>query len=131
MAYAEQGYIAEAFLNFLALLGWSPGDDREILSREELIGLFTLEAVGKANAVFGIEKLEWSGDRLSVIGDQDEAAIDQRHNIYYDMETGTLAGCIYYKEISKKNNGVPKIIELDGAPGVKEVSADLISQLDQ
>jgi len=59
MAYAEQGYIADAFFNFLALLGWSPGDDREILSREELIELFTLEGVGKANAVFGIDKLEW------------------------------------------------------------------------
>jgi glutamyl-tRNA synthetase len=59
MAYAEQGYMAEAFFNFLALLGWSPGDDREILSREELIDLFTLEGVGRANAVFGIEKLDW------------------------------------------------------------------------
>jgi len=59
MAYAEMGYLAEAFFNFLALLGWSPGDDREILSREELIELFSLEGVGKANAVFGIEKLDW------------------------------------------------------------------------
>jgi glutamyl-tRNA synthetase len=59
MAYAEQGYIAEAFFNFLALLGWSPGDDRELFSREELIDLFSLEGVGRANAVFGTDKLEW------------------------------------------------------------------------
>jgi glutamyl-tRNA synthetase len=59
MAYAEMGYLPEAFFNFLALLGWSPGDDREILSRRELTELFTLEGVGKANAVFGIEKLDW------------------------------------------------------------------------
>lgn len=59
MAYAEMGYIPDAFFNFLALLGWSPGDDREILNRQELIELFTLEGVGKANAVFGTEKLDW------------------------------------------------------------------------
>ena len=56
MAYAEMGYLPDAFFNFLSLLGWSPGDDREILSRQELIELFTLEGVGKANAVFGTRK---------------------------------------------------------------------------
>jgi glutamyl-tRNA synthetase len=59
MSYAEMGYLSEAFFNFLSLLGWSPGDDREILSRRELIELFTLEGVGKANAVFGLDKLDW------------------------------------------------------------------------
>ncbi len=59
MAYAGMGYLPEAFFNFLALLGWSPGDDREILTRQELIELFSLEGVGKANAVFGTEKLDW------------------------------------------------------------------------
>ncbi len=59
MSYAEMGYISDAFFNFLALLGWSPGDDRELLSRRELAELFTLEGVGKANAVFGLEKLDW------------------------------------------------------------------------
>ncbi|MDR1728857.1 MAG: glutamate--tRNA ligase [Acidobacteriota bacterium] len=59
MAYAEEGYEPEAFFNFLSLLGWSPGDDRELLSRDELVALFTLEGVGKANAVFGVEKLDW------------------------------------------------------------------------
>ena len=59
MAYAEMGYLPDAFFNFLSLLGWSPGDDREVLSRRELIELFTLEGVGKANAVFGLEKLDW------------------------------------------------------------------------
>jgi glutamyl-tRNA synthetase len=59
MAYAGMGYLPEAFFNFLALLGWSPGDDREILTRRELIELFSLEGVGKANAVFGLEKLDW------------------------------------------------------------------------
>ena len=59
MAYAGEGYLSEAFFNFLSLLGWSQGDDREIFTREELMSLFSLEGVGKANAVFGIDKLDW------------------------------------------------------------------------
>ncbi|MDM7995874.1 MAG: glutamate--tRNA ligase [Acidobacteriota bacterium] len=59
MAYADMGYLPEAFFNFLSLLGWSPGDDRELLTRQELIELFSLKGVGKANAVFGLEKLDW------------------------------------------------------------------------
>jgi glutamyl-tRNA synthetase len=59
MAYAEMGYLPDAFVNFLALLGWSPGDDRELLVRQELIDLFSLEGVGRADAVFGPEKLDW------------------------------------------------------------------------
>jgi glutamyl-tRNA synthetase len=59
MAYSELGYLPEAFFNFLALLGWSPGGDRELMTRRDLIDSFSLEGVGKANAVFGIEKLDW------------------------------------------------------------------------
>ena len=59
MAYSEMGYLPDAFFNFLALLGWSPGDDREIMSREEQIALFSIDAVGKANAIFGVDKLDW------------------------------------------------------------------------
>jgi glutamyl-tRNA synthetase len=59
MAYAEMGYLPKAFFNFLALLGWSPGRDRELMSTEEQISIFSIQGVGKANAVFGIEKLDW------------------------------------------------------------------------
>jgi glutamyl-tRNA synthetase len=59
MEYARQGYLSEALVNFLALLGWSPGDDREILSRGELIDSFTLEGITGSNAVFDVAKLDW------------------------------------------------------------------------
>jgi adenylate kinase len=62
--------------------------------------------------------------------DQDEAAIDKRHNIYYDAKTGTVAAINYFKTLSAKNKGVPKIIELDGKPGVKEVSKELLDKLE-
>ena len=84
-----------------------------------------------------IDAIKPDGDKCRVCGgelktrsdDQDEAAIDQRHNIYYDTETGTMAGCNFYKDLSAKSGGVPKIVELDGRPGVKEVSAELLAKI--
>ncbi|HOT47173.1 MAG TPA: adenylate kinase [Spirochaetota bacterium] len=61
--------------------------------------------------------------------DQDEAAIGKRHDIYYNKNNGTLAAVEYFKRLSKANNGVPRIIELDGKPGVKEVSEELMKKL--
>jgi len=57
--YARQGFLPEAMFNFLALLGWSPGGDREIMTRDELIAAFSLEAISGGNAVFNTEKLDW------------------------------------------------------------------------
>src|SRR3989442_5839928 len=59
MEYARQGYLPEALVNFLALLGWSPGTDQELFTRDELIARFALEGIGGGNAVFNPEKLEW------------------------------------------------------------------------
>ena len=59
MEYQRQGYLPDALVNFLALLGWSPGDDREILSRAELVASFTLEGITGSNAVFDVAKLDW------------------------------------------------------------------------
>jgi len=59
MEYQRLGYLPEAMVNFLALLGWSPGDDRELLTRDELIASFTLEGISGGNAVFNQEKLDW------------------------------------------------------------------------
>ena len=58
-AFAEQGYLAEALVNFLALLGWSPGDDRELFTLAELERVFDLARVGASPAIFNLEKLEW------------------------------------------------------------------------
>lgn len=57
--YRNAGYMPQTLLNFLALLGWNPGDDREIFSLEELVKNFSLNRVQKAGAVFTIEKLQW------------------------------------------------------------------------
>lgn len=57
--YRAKGYLREALVNFVAFLGWNPGDEREIFSLEELVREFSLERVGKSGAVFNVEKLNW------------------------------------------------------------------------
>ena len=59
MEYERLGYLPEAMVNFLALLGWSPGDNREVFRRDELVSIFTLEGISGGNAVFNPEKLDW------------------------------------------------------------------------
>ena len=58
-SYKEDGIVPEAMRNFLALLGWSPGNDQEMFDNDELIRAFSLQGISKANAVFNPEKLLW------------------------------------------------------------------------
>jgi len=57
--YRRKGYLKEALVNFVAFLGWNPGDERELFTLEELSKEFSLERVGNSGAVFNIEKLDW------------------------------------------------------------------------
>ena len=59
MEYHRTGYLAEAMVNFLALLGWSPGTDEELFTKDELIRRFALEGISGGNAVFNPDKLDW------------------------------------------------------------------------
>ena len=85
-----------------------------------------------------IDAIKPDGDKCRICGgelitrsdDQDEEAIDKRHNIYYDEKNGTMAAINFFKELSTKNNGIPKIVEVDGRPSVKEVSKELLSKLE-
>jgi glutamyl-tRNA synthetase len=58
-AYRDEGYLAEALVNYLALLGWSPGDDDTIISLDEMIARFDLTTVSKNAAIFDTDKLQW------------------------------------------------------------------------
>jgi glutamyl-tRNA synthetase len=61
--YHNQGILPDALFNFLALLGWSPGTDEEVLSREELIRRFSLAGINRKSAIFDTQKLEWMNGR--------------------------------------------------------------------
>ena len=78
--YKDKGIMPDAMVNFLALLGWSPGNDDEILSREEMIRRFALEDINKKSAVFDTAKLEWmNGQYLAQMGaDQLEALVREQ-----------------------------------------------------
>ncbi|MCD6501320.1 glutamate--tRNA ligase, partial [bacterium] len=59
LEYKNMGYLPEAIFNFLSLIGWNPGTDEEIMSRDELIAAFSIERINTSPGVFDIEKLDW------------------------------------------------------------------------
>lgn len=109
--------------------------DREIAKNRIMGRRLCVNDNNHPNNIF-IDAIKPDGDKCRVCGgdltsrsdDQDEEAINKRHGIYYDTETGTMAAAYYFKDIAEKNEKIKYII-LDGAPGVKEVTAELMSKL--
>jgi glutamyl-tRNA synthetase len=83
--YREKGYFPDAFINMMALLGWHPGGNVDILSREEAINLFSLERVGKSGAKFDVEKTLWYNQQ------------------YLRMYSDEALGLMLAKELEKRN----------------------------
>lgn len=73
--YRQQGFLADSLFSFLALLGWSPGDDRELMTRDELVNSFSLSGINNHSAVFDERKLEWMNGQFISMCD-DEVLID-------------------------------------------------------
>jgi adenylate kinase len=88
-----------------------------------------IDAIKPAEKDGGVVCRVCGGELSARSDDQDEEAINKRHNIYYDKETGTLAAVEFFKKLSAENNGSPKVIGIDGKPGVKEVGENLAAQL--
>jgi glutamyl-tRNA synthetase len=59
LEYRDQGFLADAVFNFMCLLGWSPGDDTEVMTREEIVRRFSIDRINDSPATFDAEKLEW------------------------------------------------------------------------
>ncbi len=72
--YEKQGYLNTALVNFLSLLGWSPGEDREILTLKELTAAFDLSGIARKSAVFDEKKLEWMNGQYIMSLDLDRLA---------------------------------------------------------
>ena len=70
--YREDGYFPEAFVNMLAMLGWNPGDDRELFTMDELIQAFSMDKVQKAGAKFNPEKARWYNKEYLRLKSDDE-----------------------------------------------------------
>lgn len=124
--FRDMGYLPEAVLNFLAFMGWNPGTEQELFTKDELIRAFSLENIGKAGAVFNIEKLNWFNrewikkkiapgmlleDRFAIekiqksLGLSEEVAIRalpsviERINTYNDLDNAEEFG--FYKEVAE------------------------------
>ena len=109
--------------------------DREIAKNRIMGRRLCVNDNNHPNNIY-IDAIKPDGDKCRICGgdlktrddDQDEDAINKRHGIYYDTDTGTLASAYYFKDIAAKE-GSMKYITLDGAPSVTEVTAELVSKL--
>ena len=72
--YRESGYFADAVVNILALLGWNPGNNQELLSMDELVSLFSLEKISKSGAKFDLEKSKWFNHQYLIKRSNEELA---------------------------------------------------------
>ena len=110
--------------------------DREIAKNRIMGRRLCVNDNNHPNNIY-IDAIKPDGDKCRVCGgelktrsdDQDEAAINKRHDIYYDATEGTLASAYYFKDLAEKG-GSMKYITLDGTPSVKDVTAELVSKLD-
>jgi glutamyl-tRNA synthetase len=134
--YREQGYLPEAICNYLALLGWSPGDDRENISMKELTELFTVEKVHSSPARFDMKKLEAiNGDKIRALSLEDFATWTIPFLTKAKVIEGTDA------EIAIVKKALPliqeRIVKLDEAPQLLkflfvknfEVDADAVAKI--
>ncbi len=109
--------------------------DREIAKNRIMGRRLCVNDNNHPNNIY-IDAIKPDGDKCRICGgdlktrddDQDEDAISKRHGIYYDTDTGTLASAYYFKDLAAKEGSMEYII-LDGAPSVKEVTAELVSKL--
>jgi adenylate kinase len=109
--------------------------DREIAKNRIMGRRLCVNDNNHPNNIY-IDAIKPNGDKCRVCGgdltsradDQDEEAINKRHDIYYNNENGTLASAYYFKDLST-SDGPIKYITLNGKPGVKEVTQELVSKL--
>lgn len=109
--------------------------DREIAKNRIMGRRLCANDNNHPNNIF-IDAIKPNGDKCRVCGgelttradDQDEEAINKRHSIYYDTDTGTLASAYYFKDLAAEK-GTINYITLDGRPGVKDVTEELLSKL--
>jgi len=135
MEYQRLGYLSEAMVNFLALLGWSPSStDREVFTRAELVEIFSLEGISGGNAVFNPEKLDWfNAQHLARMTSAEIAAHLEPalraaglwRDEYRNSETSWLDRFIelYKPRVRRLSDFVEYLRRLTGGPGEYETDA--------
>lgn len=117
--FIGKGYLKEAVLNYIALLGWSPGDDREIMSLEEMVEAFNVKGISKSPAIFDVNKLNWlNGEyiRRMTLEEFNEAAMPYyKEAVKRDVDTMILSKCLHDR--CEKFSDIPEQIDfIDALP---------------
>lgn len=157
--YRDMGYLPDALVNFLALLGWTPDGDQEIFSRDELIEQFTLDRVAKNPAVFDIEKLNWINfhymkqldeDQLYAVclphlqkagyasetPDEKEAAwlksvcAAMREHVQYGAQIVDAAKVFFTDDYAPENEETAAVLKEETVPSVLKMFRDELAALD-
>lgn len=113
-SYLAKGYLPEALINFLSLLGWNPTDDREIFTRQELVDLFDLGKVNKAGAVLNVEKLNWvNGEYLKKLPQEDYLALLRPLLVESSNDQGLIdRACLLARERIQLPSELPGLVSL-------------------
>ncbi|QBG47856.1 glutamate--tRNA ligase [Verrucomicrobia bacterium S94] len=135
--FREKGFCADALFNYLALLGWSPGDDREVMTRDEMVEAFTLERCQSSPAQFDMKKLTWmNGEYLQklpatefetmALSELSEAGVDAdnkygksvialiRDRVKNAKEIVPMTGYFFTEDFEYDEKGVRKKLQKEG-----------------
>lgn len=158
--YRDAGYLPDALVNFLGLLGWTPNSDQEIFSRDELIQQFTLDRVAKNPAVFDIEKLNWinfhymkqlDADQLLAVclphlqqagyASQNPGAAKMqwlkdmvwamREHVQYGAQIVDAAKVFFTDDFAPENEETAAVLQEETAPAVLTMFHDELAALDE
>ncbi|RYD03206.1 hypothetical protein N752_20425 [Desulforamulus aquiferis] len=158
--YEKRGYLPEALLNFLALLGWSPGGEEEIFTAEEIQQQFSLDRVAKNPAVFDIDKLNWLNghyirqadlDRLTqmaipylqeagyLVGEVNGEKLNwvrqvvsvARNYVSFMQEITQHVEIYFNKDVAPENEEAAQILVGDHVPVVMNAAIELVSQAEE
>ena len=153
--FLQKGYLTEALVNFVALLGWSPGNDQEIFSMEELVQSFNLAKVNKAGAVFDVNKLQWmNGQYLRKLNDEklveflypfvekagfdvsdkklvSQAILSVKNSVLTGSEISNYVSLFFEDELKIEENEAVQVIKTDEASLVVKALQDEIQKIEQ
>ncbi|MBO4898030.1 MAG: glutamate--tRNA ligase [Clostridia bacterium] len=111
--FIEKGYLKDAVLNYIALLGWSPGDDREILTLDEMVEAFSVKGISKSPAIFDIEKLNWmNGEYIRKLTPEEftkEAMPYYKQAVKRDVDYNVLTECLHDR--TEKFSDIPEQLD--------------------
>jgi glutamyl-tRNA synthetase len=130
LLYREQGYLPEALINYLVLLGWNPGTSQEIFSFDELVRIFSFERVQHGGARFDWEKLNWiNGEYIRALSDEELARRLRPFLPQLDAETILRAAPALKTRIAKLSDAVGLLDYLWSEPALPELDQDAIARV--